>query len=132
MENSDFLGIGWEFPPAFDKGGVRMVAMEADIKQSLVILFSTVKGERIFRPEYGAEIRRWTFSVINLSEETLIKDAITKAIRVGEPRITLVAVEIETKNALEGELWIHLDYLVNATNSSDNLVFPIYLTDDHK
>lgn len=132
MENRDFLGIGWEFPPAFDKGGVRMVAMEVDIKQSLAVLFSTVKGERIFRPEYGTEIRRWTFANINLSEETLIKDAIAKAISVGEPRITLMTVEIEVKDALEGELWIHLNYLINAINSSDNLVFPIYVSDDPK
>lgn len=128
MDNTDFLGIGWEFPPAFDQRGIRMVDAFADIRQSLEILFSTTKGERIFRSEYGCNIRNWTFSTINLSEKTLIKDAIKEAIRYGEPRITLENIDIEVKNILEGELWIHLTYLINAINRSDNLVFPIYLT----
>src|SRR5690554_3214456 len=103
MKNNDFLGIGWEFPPAFDKGGVRMVETAVDIRLSLEILFSTTKGERIFRPEYGCNIRQWTFSTINLSEKTLLKDAIKEAIRNGEPRITLNTLEVDVKNILEGE-----------------------------
>lgn len=126
----DFLGIGWAFPPAFDKKGVRMVEKTADIRQSLEILFSTAKGERIFRSDYGCDIRKWTFSSINLTETTLLKDVIKKAIISGEPRITINTLDIEVRNIFEGKLWIHIDYKINATNNSDNLVFPIYLTNE--
>jgi phage baseplate assembly protein W len=127
MDNNQFLGIGWAFPPAFDKGGARMTEGFNDVKESLRILFSTNKGERIFRPEYGCALSKWTFSKINLSEKTLLRDVIKEAIRIGEPRITVETIEIEIRNELEGELWIHIDYRINSTATSDNLVFPIYL-----
>lgn len=127
MRDIDFLGIGWEFPPAFEKSGVRLAEGENDIRQSLGILLSTTPGERIFRPEYGCNIRQWIFSKMNLSEKTLIIDTIKKAIIKGEPRITLEHVDVEIKNEHEGILWIRLEYVINASDSADNIVFPLYI-----
>ena len=36
-----FLGTGWSFPPRFIGGGVMMSADEADIHESLILLFGT-------------------------------------------------------------------------------------------
>lgn len=127
MENNDFLGIGWEFPPAFNKRGVRLVESKEDIRQSLRILLSTTQGERIFRPEYGCNIRKWVFSKMNLSERTLITDTIQQAVKKGEPRIALTKVDVIIKDEYEGILSIHLDYIIKMTNTPDNLVFPFYL-----
>ncbi|NGF76668.1 GPW/gp25 family protein [Fluviicola sp. SGL-29] len=126
MNNNDFLGIGWEFPPAFEKKGVRLVESNTDIRESLRILLSTTQGERIFRPEYGCNIRRWVFSKMTLSERTLITDTIKQAVKKGEPRIVLNQVSVEIKDALEGILWINLNYTIITTNTPDNLVFPFY------
>ena len=48
MEDKSFLGRGWSFPPDFqnDKRTTRMSEYEEDIRQSLIILFSTRVGER--------------------------------------------------------------------------------------
>lgn len=126
INNKDFLGIGWEFPPAFEKKGVRLVESDTDIRESLGILLSTTPGERIFRPEYGCNIRRWVFSKMTLSERTLITDTIKQAVKKGEPRVTLNQVSVEIKDAAEGILWINLDYTIIKTNTPDNLVFPFY------
>jgi len=127
MTNSiDFLGRGWSFPPSFDKQGASMSAYSSDIKESLNILLSTNKGERIFRPNYGSVLKKWLFSSINLTEKTLIIDELKDAIALGEPRIAVTSIDITTKDELEGVLLISIDYNIRTTNVVDNLVFPFY------
>lgn len=127
-----YLGTGWAFPPHFVKGhesGAVLVSAEEDIHQSLRILFSTIPGERIFRFDYGCDIRKWVFSKMNVSERTLIKDIIEQAIIAGEPRITLENTEIDIKDAYEGILWIQVSYIVKSTNSRSNMVYPFYFNE---
>jgi uncharacterized protein len=129
MKDKSYLGTGWAFPPHFIKGdtkGAVLVSGEEDIQQSLRILLSTIPGERIFRFDYGCAIHKWVFSKMNLSEKTLIADIIEKAIVAGEPRITLETVDINIKDAVNGRLEIQLYYLVKATNSRSNMVYPFY------
>ncbi len=126
MKDKEFLGIGWEFPPSFDNLGIKLSEREEDIKESLRILLTTTKGERVFRPEYGCNIRRWVFSKMNRSEKTLIIDTIKQAITKGEPRVTVTNIDIEIREEQDGILWIQIEYLINATNSPDNMVFPFY------
>ena len=59
-----FLGRGWNFPPQLTENGVKMVAYEEDIEQSLRVLFSTSPGERVNRYDYGCPLRRYTFEPI--------------------------------------------------------------------
>lgn|SRR5690606_4289009 len=126
MKDKAFLGIGWEFPPSFDNLGIKLSEREEDIKESLRILLTTTKGERVFRPEYGCNIRQWVFSKMNRSEKTLIIDTIKQAITKGEPRVTVTNIDIEIREEQDGILWIQIEYLINATNSPDNMVFPFY------
>lgn len=127
MKKNDFLGTGWEFPPVFNKNGVNLIESKEDIRQSLHILLSTTQGERIFRPEYGCNIRKWVFSKMNLSERTLITDTIKQAIKKGEPRIILNNVDVTIKDEYQGILSINLEYVIKMTNTLDNIVFPFYL-----
>ncbi|MDR3061992.1 MAG: GPW/gp25 family protein [Dysgonamonadaceae bacterium] len=127
MEKQSYLGTGWAFPPRFIKGkGVEMVDSEEDIRQSLQILLSTVPGERMFRFDYGCNIRQWVFEELNLSTETLIIDCIEQAILHFEPRIEVEKVLLETKDKQEGILWINIDYRIRRTNNRSNMVYPFY------
>lgn len=128
MDDKPYLGIGWSFPVSFDKKeGVSMSYGDGDIRESLEVLLSTIPGERIFRPEYGCNIRQWTFSRMNLSEKTRIANTIEMAILEGEPRIILESVDVNIKDEREGILWISIDYLVSQTNSRSNMVYPFYI-----
>src|SRR5438270_10819358 len=51
-EEKSFLGIGWNFPPAFDNVGseVQMLKGEDDIQSSLQVLLATRLGERVMQP----------------------------------------------------------------------------------
>ncbi|ERJ59857.1 GPW/gp25 family protein [Sphingobacterium paucimobilis] len=124
----DFLGRGWSFPPSFTKNGVQMSEYTLDVRESLHVLLSTNKGERIFRANYGSTLKKWVFSVIDSTEKTLIADELKDAISKGEPRITVSNIDVVTKHDAEGILWIKIEYIIRSTNIEDNLVFPFYLT----
>lgn len=129
METKSFLGIGWAFPPTFS-GKVDFTEMtegEADIKQSLLILLSTVPGERVHRPEYGCGIHKMVYEKMNSNTMTLFKHMIEKAVLLFEPRITLNDIQFNFNNENEGLLEIQLNYTVRLTNSRSNIVYPFYL-----
>ena len=127
MIDESYLGTGWAFPPTFmDEFGVVMASAEDDIRQSLEILFLTKPEERIFNFEYGCPIHQWVFEKMDLSVETLIADAINRAILYFEPRIDVEKIDARVNDPLEGILWINVEYRIRQTNSRSNIVFPFY------
>lgn len=126
-EQQSFLGTGWAFPPAFTRGpqSVVMVSDEADIHQSLEILLTTSVGERFLRPSYGCDLRRYLFEPLDEGLVAYIRDLVNNAILYHEPRIRLTDLTLSAR-ANEGMLLIELEYVIRATNSRQNFVFPFY------
>lgn len=106
-----FLGRGWSFPLELTEEGVRMSSYEQDIKESLRILFSTSPGERVNRYDYGCPLRRYVFEPLTAQTLVRMRNDITRAVILFEPRITLEDVSFE-EQPLEGLLLIHLTYTV--------------------
>src|SRR5690242_10070751 len=123
---TSFLGTGWSFPPEFSRAlpGVRMVSDEDDIRQSLVILFGTALGERFLRPRYGLDMHEMLFEPVSTTTKTYLEDRVRTTILVYEARIDLVSLELDTQELMEGRLTLRVDYVVRATNSRYNLVYP--------
>ena len=124
-----FLGIGWKFPPTFDKRikSVEMVSEEEDIRQSLYILLSTKQGERIINPDYGSDVQSMVFEPIGSNTSTYLKESIRRAVLHYEPRITLENVSVDEDGEEDGLLLVNLDYTVRKTNSRTNMVYPYYI-----
>ena len=135
-DNSDgyasFLGTGWSFPPSFGNGGVKMSPDEADIHESLQILFGTTAGERFLEPKYGLDMHELLFEPLSTTQRTFLIDRVRIAILIYEPRIKIVNLNIESPDPNKGTLNILLEYEVRATNSRFNLVFPFYNTDSNE
>ncbi|MEQ1676514.1 MAG: GPW/gp25 family protein [Chitinophagaceae bacterium] len=131
FKNDDFLGRGWSFPPAFRKElqGVEMTEKETDIERSLHILLTTATGERLMQPKYGCNMEELVFESLNTTTKTLMKDKIQTAILYFEPRIDVTKIELNDTNQLEGEILIEIEYIVRATNSRFNFVFPYYINE---
>ena len=125
-----FLGVGWSFPPEFHKHadtlGVKMVADEEDIGESLRLLLSTRPGERVMQPDYGCGLHAMVFESIDESTVTELKDIIERAVLFYEPRITLEKIDMNTEDEMEGRLKIQLNYTVRRTNTRSNIVYPFY------
>ena len=126
--SKSIIGIGWGFPPEFDKGkkSVGMLRDEEDIESSLEILLSTRLGERIMVPDYGCNLDELLFQPLTISLKTFVIDLIKTAILYHEPRIDAQTVEIEPTNELEGVLMIKIEYIVRTTNTRRNMVYPFY------
>jgi len=129
--NDDFLGRGWSFPPSFRKEiqGVEMTEKEDDIEKSLHILLTTATGERIMEPRYGCNMEELVFESLNTTTKTLMKDKIQTAILYFEPRIDVTKIELNDTDQLEGKVLIEIEYIVRATNSRFNFVFPYYINE---
>jgi phage baseplate assembly protein W len=129
MEQENFLGRGWSFPPTFNftQKSVEMVGGEMDIAQSLEILLSTRLGERVLRPDYGCDLTEMLFESITVTLLTKIKRIIEKAILLYEPRITLNNIFFTSPDALDGVVNIKIDYTIRSTNSRLNFVYPFYI-----
>ena len=128
LDNNTFLGQGWSFPPVLTDDGVKMSAYEKDIEESLRILFSTSPGERVNRYDYGCPLRRYVFEPMNRDVTIRMRNDITRAVTLFEPRITLEDVSFEEQPD-EGLLLIQLTYTVIRTNSRNNMVYPFYLNE---
>lgn len=130
-----FLGRGWAFPPRFPlgpghgtqrEGTVAMVAGDEDIQESLRILMTTRRGERIMRPRFGLGL--WAHVADTMDDTTLadLQSQIEDAILFWEPRIRVEEITFDTADAADGVLHIHLSYRIPAINSRSNMVFPYY------
>lgn len=125
---TDFLGRGWSFPPSFDigSGSVAMTEGVEDIRRSLHVLLTTTAGERVMQPRYGCNLEELLFESLDTTTRSLVKDRIRTAILYFEPRIDVESIEIDVPEGGLGELVVTVSYLVRATNSRYNFVFPFH------
>ena len=128
--SKDFLGIGWRFPVGTEiDTRVATSAYEQDIKEAIIIILSTAKGERLMRPTFGCGIHDYVFSVINRLNLNHIENEIREALMLWEPRVDVIGVTSDVSEAANGRVDINIEYEVRATNARFNLVYPFYLTE---
>jgi len=127
-QQKDWLGRGWAYPVMIDPltGGVAFAEYEADIRQSIIIIIGTARGERVMRPDFGCGIHDLVFEVINTATLTRVEMAVTESLTKYEPRIELLGVKVDPLEAADGVLMIEVEYRVRLTNQKDNLVYPFY------
>lgn len=124
----DFLGRGWKFPVEVDvTGKIALSAHEQDIRESIQIILSTSQGERVMRPDFGAGLHEFVFDTMSATTIGSIQAEIQDALIEWEPRIQILAVDVEPDRGEIGKLLVNIDYRVRATNTEFNLVFPFYL-----
>lgn len=126
-----FLGRGWSFPVRVDdrEGTIRLAEYETDIQQSIWIILSTSKGERVMRPEFGCGIHDLVFEVINTTSLTDIEENVREALALFESRIEVKQVKAISNAGIDGQVRISIDYEVRGTNNQLNFVYPFYITE---
>jgi phage baseplate assembly protein W len=130
-----FLGTGWSFPPRFDLefdhgapsvGRLAMVSGDTDIRQSLTVLMTTIRGERLLDPDYGFGAQDLVFDPTDATSLMHFESQIREAVLFFEPRIRLEEVHFDASAVADGVLSIQLDYVIPQVNSRANMVFPFY------
>ncbi|MCL6458568.1 MAG: GPW/gp25 family protein [Gorillibacterium sp.] len=126
MEVIDFLGRGWKFPFSAHRGTIDASAGEDSIKESIILILSTARGERIMRPDFGCRLNELVFAPNNMSTATLIRSFIEDALMNWEPRIEVLDITV-TPRSDQPVLEVSIDYSLKASNSKYNLVYPFFL-----
>jgi phage baseplate assembly protein W len=127
--NNSLIGKGWSFPPRPDgRGGIALSGDMTEIEQAINIILGTGLGERVMRPDFGCKIHDLAFAPINAHTLGLVQRYVEDAIGWWEPRVELMAVEVETDASMRavGKLLIHIRYRVKGTEDERSLVYPFY------
>ncbi len=128
--SKDFLGIGWKVPVAVGaSGNVAMSKYEDDIKEAILIILKTAKGERVMNPDFGCGIHDMVFQTISMSTLSMIEMDVRDALIKYEPRVELINIKVSTERIDEGQLLVSIDYKVRSTNNLFNIIYPFYLTE---
>lgn len=123
-----FLGSGLAFPVKPTAGGrLPLVRGDDNVAQAVTLILLTEPGERVMLPAFGAGLRRFVFEPNTPATRAAVAAAARRALTEWEPRIDLDRVEVLPDDADPGLLLIEVDYVVRATNTAYNRVYPFYL-----
>jgi len=108
-------------------GGLDMVQEEDSVRQAILLLVSTIPGERVMRPDYGCHLHRLVFSPNDDTTAGLAIHYVRRAVDRWEPRIDVLGLDAGRSDEKPDVLEITLDYRVRATQAAQRLVLPVAL-----
>ena len=121
------LGVGWAFPVKPVNGGLTFAYYEDDIERAIPIILLTEPPERPMLPEFGAGLRRFVFEPSSAATWRAMEQSVQRALTDWEPRINVEAVTVTPDTVEPNLLLIEIDFVVRATDTSYNRVYPFYL-----
>jgi uncharacterized protein len=126
----EFLGVGWKFPlQVTPNGKIARARYEQRIEESVYLILSTAKGERVMMPDFGCGIHDLVFAPNNPATTSVIIQNVRDALVNYEPRIDLLDVNVETSLEEPNLLLIRIDYRIRSNNTLANLVYPFFITE---
>jgi uncharacterized protein len=125
-----FLGVGWRFPlQVTPTGGLATSRLEQKIEESIYLILSTGKRERLMLPDYGCGIHDLFFAPDDAATIAEVTATVRESLVRYEPRIDVLAVDVSSASGEPNLLLIRVDYRVRANNARANLVYPFYITE---
>lgn len=116
--------LGIAFP--FQKGEQSDPLPSTDnqsIKESLVQLVMTAKGERVMRPNLGSDAYSYVFESQGGALDTLIRTDIARTIATYEKRVRVTSIDIQRPQ--ENHVLITINYIVVATKEADSVTIEV-------
>ena len=128
MGTRDYLGIGWKFPPQVTpQGEMAQASYEQRVEESIYLILSTSKGERLMLPDFGCGIHDLVFAPNNSATLSMVVEQVHSALSDQERRIDVLDVSADSSPDEPNLLLIRVTYQIRANNAIGNIVFPFYL-----
>ena len=132
---------GWKFNhPDFDNlmpsktgiqplenGKIAMVYDRESIRQSILLLISTVPGERVMRPKYGCNLQQLAFMPNDATTHGLAIHYIRTALEQWEPRISIISLDADTNRDDPSVIDISLVYKIRPSLLTEQLIIAYHL-----
>lgn len=99
---------------------------EQDIRESLEILLSTLRGERVMQPDFGTNLHGSVFESLRTSSAARMTEVIRRAILFHEPRVEIENVSFRQDHE-QDVILVTIEYTIIATNTRTNMVYPFYI-----
>lgn len=87
-----FKDLNITFKPHPITGDLTVVKDEASIKQAIINLLLTNKGERFFEPRIGSSLPSLLFEPLDFATASLVNTEIENTLRSYEPRIRILSL----------------------------------------
>lgn len=118
-------------PVVTPSGSIAMLSGNAVVRQSLMMLLSTMPGERVMRPDYGCPLHRIVFLPNDATTAGLAIHYVRSAIIRFEPRAEILHLDAGTAGrGAPHVLLIELDYRVRSTLQTDRIALSVDLAGD--
>jgi phage baseplate assembly protein W len=111
-------------------GRVSMVEDDDAVRQSIILLLTTIPGERVMRLDYGCPLHQLMFAPNDATTAGLAIHHVRQALLRYEPRIDIVSLDARAAEDREATLAVSLVYRVKTTNRQATVEFGLNLTPD--
>ena len=126
-----FLGTGLSFPLRTDaRGKIMLTSGNQDIAEAIRIILSTRPGERVMRPTFGCRAHELLFEPRSPTTISLLQEYVYEALRIWEPRINLLQVNVVADDSQIGALVAEIEYEIKATHDTRSIVHPFFIEDE--
>ena len=126
-----FLGNGLSFPLRADaRGQITLITGNEDIEQSILTILRTRPGERVMRPTFGCRASELIFEPRSAATASLLQSYVLEALRMWEPRIEVLTVNVDDEDNEGGALLVEIEYEIKATHDTRSIVYPFYIADE--
>ena len=114
---------GWNFPVMVDSktGKIKVTDIKSDIRQSIMILLSTVPGERLLHSDYGCNLHRFMFEPITYELVKAIREEVLRSIIKWEKRVYNVDVSVLHDVEDDSRLVITISYIIPEIREADSI-----------
>jgi uncharacterized protein len=109
------------------RGRIALVEGDQAVRQAILLLLSTVPGERIMRPDYGCHLQHLVFSVNDDTTAGLAIHYVRRAITQWEPRVEILTLDAGRSEDAPEVLTIVLVYRVRASQRVEQLEIALNL-----
>src|SRR5262245_18075990 len=124
----EYLDVGWKIPlQVTPAGGLARARTEYRVEESIYLILSTAKGERVMLPEFGCGIHELVFAPNTPGTIGLVAQQVRRALVTWEPRIDVLDIVVDSPPDEPNLLLIKVGYRIRANNALGNLVYPFYL-----
>lgn len=110
-------------------GAINMIAGVGAVRQSVLLLLTTMPGERINRPDYGCDLNKLIFMPNDATTQGLAMHYVRQAISRWEPRVRIMKIDATANQENPGVMDIILDYQVIAEAFNDELLLSFNLSE---
>jgi phage baseplate assembly protein W len=126
----EFLGAGWKFPLQVNaSGGIARARYEQRVEESIYLILSTAKGERMMLRDFGCGIHDRVFAPNDSVVLSTVVSEVREALVRFEPRIDVLDITAESAADQQNLLLIRIDYRIRANQALGNLTYPFYINE---